>query len=1067
MGRGFLAILLLFMFYIQIKAQTVDLRFVDFEFNNNLSSVFINSIEQDKLGFMWFGTTDGLNRFDGYELKKYLSSEGENFDVNESTVHKLFSDSYGGLWISLNSNVCYYNYITDSISVVSNEGSPRGLDDYYLSCYAEDSDSVLYVSTIRSIFRFDRKRKLFHEVFHISTGEISSFVFDKDGNIWVACIGDNKIYYLNIITKEYTDYTVTSQFGHVRSIRDIEFYDDEIWLATEGAGVLRYDSRKQTFKNYRTDSEYSLDVSELYVDKDNYLWKVDYTGVKLYVKDRDFFQGYYPEEDNEYSINNYAKNIFQDKDLNYWTFHSPGGIGFSPMSKGITRFDSKGNSPFRLSLSNVSTLCEDEEGNLWMGNPFNGIDVFNWVKGKTITYLNDKNDDFSLGKGAIQDIYRDSMNQIWIGSFWGGLQRYRPETDDFISFTHEPLNKNSIAGNDVRSITQDFEGNLWLCTHGKGISKFNIETEQSINYNFEKDNLSNDYTFETICDSDSNIWVATAWGVSRLDNDTSLFKKYVYSKHDKNSLSANVVNTIYEDDLNRIWIGTTKGLNLYQPKNDNFKRYIDGFADKNIVSISSDNKNNIWIGTFYGISKLDVLTGKVLNFSKYDGLISNHFNPRSIYYNGINTMFFGSIDGLNYFNTDELKYNDNPPSVYITKLKIFNNEVTNHNCEYLNKNIIISDQIVLDYKQKIIEIEFSALNYVATDNNRYAYYLEGFENEWNSAVDKRNVTYTNLKPGKYTFKVKAANNEGVWNEEGVNFKIIIVPPFWRTSWFILIIIFVIFFAIILYIRFREQNLKKNNLRLEKRVKERTKEISNQKNELQKQKFKLEEANSLKNRFFSILAHDLRSPISSILQLSKLIDKEYTNIPTKIRHINDMVVNSAQNTNDLLEDLLLWGRSQSDNIDLKFEKLNLRKLIESSSITFLPLMKSKNINFNIAIPTGLFVHADTDTVKVILRNLISNAFKFCDSGDNISIGYRQRLNKIEIRVKDTGIGMNEQTLNALYEIETKHSLDGTAGEKGSGLGLILCKELISQNGGKIWAKSKKGEGSVFSITLPEA
>lgn len=1049
-----------------LSAQTVDLRFTEFNYNNKLSSVFMQSVAQDQKGFMWFGTTNGLHRFDGYEMKNYLSSEGESFGITEYNIYKLYADSKGWLWISLNSNLCYYDYLTDSIKVVANESKPRGLDNYYITDYAEDADSNLFISTEKGIYRFNRDSVNFSPLVQLEKGSILNFIIDENGLFWIGTNAGAGVFQFNPQDGLLKKMDLKFKDGVEPSITDFEYYDNKLWIATEGQGTWSYDLNDGTFRNFPVYSEYELDAISLYKDKDGFLWLVDLTGLKLYVKDRDFFQGYYPEEGDAYSVHPYLKSIFQDKDHNYWTIHAPGGAAFCPKPKGIDRFDAHINSPFRLTSDNISAICEDKYGNLWMGNPFNGIDIFAWSKGKTITYHYDSSKPNSLGRGATGCIFCDSKQQMWVGTYWGGLQRYREATEDFYTYKHSDADPSSLTYNDVRSIAEDQEGNLWVAVHGKGVDKFDPLTEKFKNYNFQKNNLANDYTFKIVVDSMDNVWVGTAWGLSILPKGASTFKNYLTSLEDENSLSANLVNTIFVDHKGQIWVGTPQGLNLYLPETDNFKRIINGFTNKNIVSITEDFDHNIWVGTYYGISRYNPKTGKILNLNKDDGLISNDFLERSIFNNGKNTLFFGSINGINYFSPGELRLNNQPPEVYITGLKILNREITNHNSDLLSKNIIEPQTIRLDYSQKIIEIEFSALNYASPEKNQYAYYLEGFEEDWNDASFKRNVTYTNLDPGLYTFRVKAANNEGVWNDVGTHLNIIVKPPWWDTMAFKLSMILFIMGMIFLFIRIREKSLVNDKLVLEQKVNERTVELHQQKEELQNQKQLLEDANDFKNRFFNVLAHDLRGPIANMVQFGKLLQQRIE--AGRVENLGEMInMNNqvVQSTSELLDDLLIWGKAQSNDIHLDLQIINVEELVEKGMESVRNIAVQKNITLTSGIANNVVAYADKQSIKTILRNLLSNAIKFSYPQSDVSIDSEIVDRELIISIADHGVGLTEEKLKELFNNNLKQSTTGTAGEKGTGMGLKLCQALVRLNGGKIWATSVPEKGSTFYFSLP--
>ncbi|MGF7139919.1 two-component regulator propeller domain-containing protein [Roseimarinus sediminis] len=1054
------------MLILALYAQTVDLRFVDFDAQNDLSSLYINDVEEDSLGFLWFASNNGLFRYDGYQMKSYLADEGMSYGINESNIYRIFTDAEGDLWITLNSYLCRYDLLTDSVNVVASETNLRGLNSPHVSNYYENKQGELFVSTENTIYRLSSDSLYFNEVFRITEGAISDFVIDGQGNLLIATLNGEGVIHFNNQTLEYKLLAIPENHSSSRQVTSLALLNQHLWIGTDGDGILSYNLADGAFKHYPSDDEYASRIKSLYVDRDGFLWLIDYTSLKLYVRDRDFFQGYYPNNEYDYALKENVGSFFQDSQGNYWSLHHPGGVGFSPKPKGFDRFDSHVNSPFRLTHDYVSAITEDELGNLYMGNPQNGMDIFHWIKGTTLRYSNEPENQQSLGKGAVQDVYTDSEHRIWVGTYWGGLQQFIPETGKFETYIHNESDPSSLAGNDVRSMVEDREGALWIAIHGKGLDRFDVEQKTFTHYNTVEHGLSNDFTFDVACDSTGNIWVGTAWGLSVLRPGKQYFDSFLYIDGDTSSLSANLIHDVFVDRLNRVWIATPKGIDLYLPESNSFKRYSTGFTNRNIVSISDDDENNIWVGTYHGISRLRPQTGEVLNLTKDDGLISNEFVPRSVFNNGKNTLFFGSVDGLTYFDPQKINYNDQPPKVYFTSLKIFNKTFSVHNKSVLKKNLIVADEIVLSRKDKVLTIEVSAINFVGAQNNRYAWYLEGFENDWNQAGTKREINYTNLNPGRYTLHVKASNNEGVWNNEGKSIAIIVEPPFWDTLLFKLTAGLFLLLLVLFYIRLRENKLLKEKVLLENKVEERAREIIEQKNKLEIQKQELQKANDLKNSFFNILAHDLRSPVSSIVQLTQLIKENGLNYNDKeFKKINDILSQTAIDTQELLEDLLLWGKSQTNNIQIQLEELNLAHTVSQVVQNFQQVASRKGVTIVPDIPEDLTVNADNNSIRVVLRNLLSNAVKFSYPDQQVFIRCELRGTNIVVVVRDEGVGMAPAQVKNIFTSKIKHSGIGTSGEKGSGLGLSLCYELVKRINGDIWAESSPKKGSTFYVMIP--
>ncbi len=494
---------------------------------------------------------------------------------------------------------------------------------------------------------------------------------------------------------------------------------------------------------------------------------------------------------------------------------------------------------------------------------------------------------------------------------------------------------------------------------------------------------------------------------------------------------------------------------------------------------------------------INPFTLETMNFYKDDGLFSDEFNRGSAYKNDINGLFFGSIKGVNIFNPDELKINRQIPHVVLSNFKLFYDDVLEYSPgSVLKKHISQSDTIVLKYKQNIITFEFTALNMIQPEKNQYAYMMEGFDSKWNKAGTKREATYTNLNPGKYTFRVKASNNDGIWNETGTSIFIRVKPPWYRTWLFYIITAFSVLGLFTLFFFVRTAQLRKQKDLLARKVKERTRELSEKNEELkaqaedlnntnalmeerqqliEEQSQMLEEANdelkklnTSKDKFFSIIAHDLRGPFQNILGFSEILAESFENMDDMQKKEIAYNINiSSKKVFNLLENLLKWAASQTKNISFKPKILNIEDIINESIHILSDVAKHKKIEIRYKKSVVHQVFADKEMVKTVIRNLLGNALKFTLSGGLVEIDVTETNHQACISVKDDGIGMDKKYLKNLFSIENMVSRPGTEDEKGSGLGLVLCKEFVEKNGGNLTVDSSKGKGSRFSFTLPLA
>jgi signal transduction histidine kinase len=473
-----------------------------------------------------------------------------------------------------------------------------------------------------------------------------------------------------------------------------------------------------------------------------------------------------------------------------------------------------------------------------------------------------------------------------------------------------------------------------------------------------------------------------------------------------------------------------------------------------IQAIIEDNAGNIWISRNGGISRFDRKTQKFRNYSKEDGLQGDQFKQQSFLKTRKGEIYFGGYNGFNSFYPDSLKDNDFIPPVYITDFQIFNKPVVYAvPGAQFQTHIDEAKEITLNWRQSVFSFSFNAINYTYPGKNQYAYIMEGFEKEWNyTNASRRYVTYTNLDPGEYTFKVKASNNDGVWNEKGVSLRIVILPPWWKTLCFRLVIIFSIIFMFVSIYFSRVMQLKNQKILLEKLVEIKTTEL-----------YKL---NASKDKFFSIIAHDLKNPFQTIIGFSEMQKEEIkSGDQGAIEEYAGLINTSAVQTFRLLENLLEWANSQSGKILFNPVSINLMELLNEEFNMLNDMAKGENIELKSSFTDNLTIIADKNMIKTILRNLISNAIKFTHKNGTVEVKAMIENQNVEILVSDSGVGMKEEIIAKLFRIDANLSTRGTENEKGTGLGLFLCKEFVEKHNGKIWVESESGKGSTFKFYIP--
>ena len=1110
------SILVLILLKIQLISfgQVLNMEFTDPLKDKSLTSDFASCVVQDTMGFIWIGTNDGLNCYDGYRINQYRFDANDSASLVNNTVNRLFLDSSGRLWVGAMLGLCRYNSEYDNFTWIASEDNYAGLESLQISSISQDSKGRIYVAAGRTIYRLMSGENTFEIVYKAESGQVNEFIFGRGDVLWIGASDDGGLIRFDLSEKKSERFLSSEGKNSLtnNTIRDLALLGNQLWIGTYGGGVDRLDLDTYTFKNYPPPDEYAGYTTYTYIDNDKNLWTCDHTGIKMYDRQNDSFHGYYTVESDENTIKSSAVAIYQDRQGNYWTIHAPGGVCLRAVPKGFLRYDKNPADHWHTANNVISSVEIDSKGNWWIGNGFNGIDVFDWEKNRVRSYLYDASDPFSLGKGAVLCLFRDKGQAMWVGTYLGGLQYYNEAEDRFHSFTHNPEDTNSIACNDIRSVAEDGEGNLWVVTHGKGIDRFNPAEGIFRHYTNAMNNLANDWAFQVIFDSSGNLWAATAWGLSKLAKGSDSFQSYFNLPDDTSSISHNQVNCLFEDSSRQIWVGTSDGLNKYNPESDDFTRYNTGFAS-NIIYAIQEGGGYIWVSTTKGLSRFNPEKNEVYNFSYKDGLPEGEFMPRSVAKNSENAIFFGSGKGLAVFDPGQLKFNTGAPEILLTGLYINSEPINTYGGEsILKKNICYTREIVLAHNQNSITFEFAAINYIHPERNEYRYKLEPVDKKWVSLGNENTVNFSHLKTGRYTFRVTGANNDDVWNETGASLKIRVTPPWWFSWWCELIIGICCIALLFLIYHLRTASLHKRNEWLAQKVEERTKAlfsknkllkksseelkntniilkkrqeiIEKQSEELKQQAEELKviadnleatnkeliKTNDTKDKLFSIIGHDLKNPFNIILGYTDILIDSFREFnENQVQELLVSVKESSASAYNLLDNLLNWARSQSGELEFFPEKILISDLIESITPEIMPFSRKKGIEILTDFDNDINLRADINMLTLTCRNLLMNSVKFSNPGNSINFEIKKQDSKHALfSVKDQGIGIPEEKVKTLFNSDFYiKSSQGTAGEKGTGLGLVLCKEFITRHSGTIWVESKVSSGTTFYFTIPLA
>ncbi|MBN2486194.1 MAG: hypothetical protein JXB34_09490 [Bacteroidales bacterium] len=1116
-------------------AQRDIIRFKQVSVNEGLSSGFVNCFLQDNKGFMWIGTRDGLNRFDGNEFKIFRFDPDDEGSISDNSIESLFQDKSGRIWVGTHNGINIFDNQSNSFTRLMH--NPENINSlchqevrdvvqindttYWIASYGGGIDKLVVHSGLRPTYSFTHYNESSNNNFFIPTNYVNDLFIDSDGTLWAGLQRDGLFMYSPEENRFFTpDYINLFKTREIRATVNMitEDSDKHLWIGTWEMGFFKIDKKNKQLTNYNFDINnenlhYNYVARCLVHDNFNHIWLGSFgDGLVKFNKENGQITKYHNDPLNSTSLgSNIVWNLYIDNSNTLWAGTWGAGVNLYELGKtNFVQYTHQQNNTNSLSGNQVNHIANGTNGEIWISTFDAGISVFNY-KTETFAHIKNKPGNYnSLESNTVWCTYVDNDENgevVWIGT-QTNFSKYNVKTNSFNHFKYEEINPDNPKApgfTNIRYIFEDSYDTIWLATYGGGVDKFDKKNEIFTHYRNNPDDsnsISGNAIFTIFEDSRKNLWFGTAnSGLDRFDRAKQQFVNYQFDSHDKNSLSSNNVLCIFEDSKRRLWIGTSNGLNLFRPETGTFRHITmkDGLPNNNINSIQEDSLNYLWISTNYGITRYMPENGEIINYSKFDGL-DNTFLLNVSTKTPDGYMFFGGSNGLNMFHPGSITESSFTAPVVITDFKLFNKTVQ-INKEYngrvlLTKPIEETDKIIISHKHKEIGFDFASLHFPSPEKNLYKYKLEGFNDEWvNTNSSRRFAIFSNLPPGKYTFRVMGTNNDGIWNPREAAVELLVLPPFWKTWAFrllIIVIVTIILAGIFIYrnraiiaknkylskvveertyeLQIQAEELNEINTLLEERqqqIEENTEELMVQKEELEKSNSLLQEVNATKDKFFSIIAHDVKNPFSNILGFAELLKIKYDTLnDEKKKQMIGILYQSAENVYGLLENLLQWSRSQRGVIEYRPVKAPFKNILGNviSVIGENAIQKSIRITTRIE-SADMEIYADPQMLDVIVRNLVNNAIKFTGENGEIIITALTAGSNVKISVADNGVGMSEENVKKLFRIDTSFSTSGTNQEKGSGLGLILVNEFVTRHSGKIEVASTPGKGSTFTVFLP--
>ncbi|MDV7137402.1 two-component regulator propeller domain-containing protein [Maribacter sp. TH_r10] len=1071
-------------------SQSTEGQYTFVNFDKGATQRAVTSILQDNQGIIWMGTNGvGLYKYNGMEYKTYKHVATNPNTLNSSLVYSMYKDTSDNLWVGTLHGLNLYDPILDRFKEVGLNQDQHAFANIPIYAINENSKGELLIGTNEHGFlRLNIKTSETQELpikggYKASDLVINSIISYSKDKMLIATSRGLFSY------KDQNNYIELANFETLNGLTQITqsieslFKDSSgnLWVGTFSNGLIKISKGsdgKTIFEKFKITDKRILTLIQ--APDGNVLCGTENDGLFALKSNGEVIYNYRYDKFNKSSIkSNSIWSLFVDNQDRIWIGYYNKGVGvYDKYDDKFMDIESSTNLTNSLKSTSVTGIVEGDHNKIWVAMDGGGVDIYDPIE-KNFIHLSDKNNGHITGLGSsdVQTIFRDSKNNIWVGTWSSGIYFLPKNSKSFVNYNIDNTD-GGLTSNRIMSFSESDKGDIYIGTFFRGLHLYNTKTRKFSPISdkpFNEVMIGESNIRIVLVDNSDTIWLGTTSGLYKVIGDQingysveSMTQK-MFNK--VGSMNSPIILSIFEDSKNNIWIGTDGGgLYKYDPISEIFVRFDEskGLTQETVASIIEDNNGNIWLGGANGLTKLDRSTGIFTNFTVDDGLLANDFNYNSVYKNADGYLFFGSYEGINYFDPNNILINTNPPKLCFTDLKIFNKSVTPSSVNSPLKKIVSeTDHLILDHKASVFTLEFAGINYTRPQNNQYAYYLEGLETDWNYVGNSRSATYTNLSPGEYTFKLKGSNNDGLWNETPLTMGITVLPPWWKSNTAMLSYLILILLSGYMITRFIDQRLQTKRLIKFERDKRQQEEILNEK----------------KIQFFTNISHEFRTPLTLILNpLRDIVENNKYQFDDTIKEKHRIMLKNTNRLIRLIDELMDFRKIHLTNIEPKASEIEMLPFIKEVASHFQDEIATKNILFDLETDgMNNRIWGDPEMLEKIIFNLLSNAFKATHENGVITIGVHcsktpvslpllhetKKFTALEIIIEDTGLGIKKEEINRIFErfYRSKKMGQKYYGGSGTGIGLEVVQSFIHLHKGKIEVESEEGQGTKFKIYLP--